>query len=87
MIAVRAGIDDVQAAFELGAAGARATGEPLYRAVRRAPPERAEMTRSANSRTRIAAAPAWSISPGLKIALVKPAFAPTSGAATKSPAS
>jgi hypothetical protein len=32
--AVRAGIDDVQAAYELGAAGARATGERLYRAVR-----------------------------------------------------
>jgi hypothetical protein len=32
--AVRAGIDDVQAAYDLGAAGARATGEPLYRAVR-----------------------------------------------------
>jgi hypothetical protein len=32
--AVRAGIDDVQAAFELGAAGALMTGEQLYRAVR-----------------------------------------------------
>jgi hypothetical protein len=32
--AAHAGIDDVQSAYELGAAGARATGEPLYRAVR-----------------------------------------------------
>jgi hypothetical protein len=32
--AVRAGIDDIDVAFELGAAGARVTGEPLYRAVR-----------------------------------------------------
>ena len=32
--AVRAGIDDVEAAYELGSAGARANGERLYRAVR-----------------------------------------------------
>jgi hypothetical protein len=32
--AVRAGIDDVEVAFELGAAGAGVTGEPLYRTVR-----------------------------------------------------
>jgi hypothetical protein len=36
LAAVRAGIDDVEAAFELGAAGSRLTGEPLYRAVRAA---------------------------------------------------
>jgi hypothetical protein len=36
LAAVRAGIDDVEAAFELGAAGNRLTGEPLYRAVRAA---------------------------------------------------
>jgi hypothetical protein len=36
LAAVRAGIDDVEAAFELGAAGARVTREPLYRAVRAA---------------------------------------------------
>jgi hypothetical protein len=34
LAAVRAGIDDVEVAFELGAAGARVTGEPLYRTVR-----------------------------------------------------
>lgn len=34
--AARAGIDDVVAAFELGEAGHRLTGEPLYRAVRAA---------------------------------------------------
>jgi hypothetical protein len=34
--ASRAGIDDVEVAFELGAAGNHLTGEPLYRAVRRA---------------------------------------------------
>jgi hypothetical protein len=33
---VRAGIDDVDAAFKLGAAGSRLSGEPLYRAVRAA---------------------------------------------------
>ncbi|MDQ3849661.1 MAG: hypothetical protein M3296_03485 [Actinomycetota bacterium] len=32
--AVRAGIDDVEAAFTLGASGGRLTGDPLYRAVR-----------------------------------------------------
>ena len=32
--AARAGIDDIEVAFDLGAAGARLTGEPLYRAVR-----------------------------------------------------
>jgi hypothetical protein len=32
--AVRAGIDDVVAAYELGASGSRLGGEPLYRAVR-----------------------------------------------------
>jgi hypothetical protein len=34
LAAVRAGIDDIEAAFRLGAAGSRLTGEPLYRAVR-----------------------------------------------------
>jgi len=34
LAAVRAGIDDIEVAFELGAAGARVTGEPLYRTVR-----------------------------------------------------
>jgi len=34
--ASRAGIDDVEAAFDLGAAGSRLTGEPLYDAVRTA---------------------------------------------------
>jgi hypothetical protein len=34
LAAVRAGIDDVEVAFELGAAGTRLTGEPLYQAVR-----------------------------------------------------
>ena len=32
--AARAGIDDIEVAFALGAAGSRLTGEPLYRAVR-----------------------------------------------------
>jgi hypothetical protein len=36
LAAVRAGIDDVEAAFELGASRGRLTGEPLYRAVRAA---------------------------------------------------
>jgi hypothetical protein len=36
LAASRAGIDDVEAAFELGAAGSRLTGEPLYDAVRAA---------------------------------------------------
>jgi hypothetical protein len=36
LAAVRAGIDDVQAAFDLGAACGRLTGEPLYRTVRAA---------------------------------------------------
>lgn len=36
LAAVRAGIDDVEAAFELGAAGSRLSGAPLYRAVRAA---------------------------------------------------
>ena len=36
LAAVRAGIDDVEAAFKLGASGTRLTGEPLYRAVRAA---------------------------------------------------
>ncbi|MGH2944247.1 MAG: hypothetical protein ACRDLN_15895, partial [Solirubrobacteraceae bacterium] len=34
--AARAGIDDIEVAFELGAAGAGITGEPLYRSVRAA---------------------------------------------------
>gem|GEM_PF-2352804 len=34
--AARAGIDDIEVAFDLGAAGHRLTGEPLYRAVRAA---------------------------------------------------
>lgn len=34
--AARAGIDDIEVAFELGEAGRRMTGEPLYRAVRAA---------------------------------------------------
>ncbi len=34
--AVRAGIDDTQVAFELGASGSRLSGKPLYRAVRAA---------------------------------------------------
>ena len=34
LAAVRAGINDVEAAFELGASGSRLGGEPLYRAVR-----------------------------------------------------
>jgi hypothetical protein len=34
LAAVRAGIDDVEVAFELGAAGSRGTGEALYRSVR-----------------------------------------------------
>jgi hypothetical protein len=34
--AARAGIDDIEAAFDLGGAGNRLTGEPLYRAVRAA---------------------------------------------------
>ena len=34
--AARAGIDDIEVAFDLGAAGDRLTGEPLYRAVRAA---------------------------------------------------
>jgi hypothetical protein len=34
LAAVRAGIDDVEAAFDLGAASGPLTGEPLYRAVR-----------------------------------------------------
>ena len=34
--AARAGIDDIEVAFELGEAGHRLTGEPLYRAVRAA---------------------------------------------------
>jgi hypothetical protein len=36
LAASRAGIDDVEAAFELGAAGSRFTGDPLYDAVRTA---------------------------------------------------
>jgi hypothetical protein len=36
LAAVRAGIDDVEAAFDLGVAGRALTGEPLYRAVRAA---------------------------------------------------
>ena len=36
LAAVRAGIEDVEASFELGASGARLSGEPLYRAVRSA---------------------------------------------------
>jgi hypothetical protein len=36
LAAVRAGIDDVEAAFELGESGARLGGEPLYGAVRAA---------------------------------------------------
>jgi hypothetical protein len=36
LAASRAGIDDVEAAFELGLAGSRVTGEPLYDAVRAA---------------------------------------------------
>lgn len=36
LVAVRAGIDDVEAAFKLGASGSRLSGEPLYRAVRTA---------------------------------------------------
>jgi hypothetical protein len=36
LVAVRAGIDDVEAAYELGASGSRLSGEPLYRAVRAA---------------------------------------------------
>jgi hypothetical protein len=36
LAAVRAGIDDVEAAFDLGAAWGPLTGEPLYRAVRAA---------------------------------------------------
>lgn len=36
LAASRAGIDDVEAAFELGAAGSRFTGDPLYDAVRAA---------------------------------------------------
>jgi hypothetical protein len=36
LAAVRAGIDDIEVAFELGAAGARVTGGPLYRTVRAA---------------------------------------------------
>ncbi|MEA2138348.1 MAG: hypothetical protein QOG56_1498 [Solirubrobacteraceae bacterium] len=36
LAASRAGIDDVEAAFDLGAAGSCATGEPLYDAVRAA---------------------------------------------------
>lgn len=36
LAAVGAGIDDVEAAFELGASGSRLSGEPLYRAVRAA---------------------------------------------------
>jgi hypothetical protein len=31
LAAVRAGIDDIEVAFALGAAGAHVTGEPLYR--------------------------------------------------------
>lgn len=34
LAAVRAGINDIEAARELGASGSRLTGEPLYRAVR-----------------------------------------------------
>jgi hypothetical protein len=34
LAAVRAGIDDIEVAFDLGAAGARVTGEALYHAVR-----------------------------------------------------
>lgn len=34
--AARSGIDDIEVAFELGAAGSRLTSEPLYRAVRAA---------------------------------------------------
>jgi hypothetical protein len=36
LAAVRAGIDDVEAAFALGASGSRLSGAPLYRAVRSA---------------------------------------------------
>jgi len=36
LAAVRAGIDDIEAAFELGAGGSRLAGEALYRAVRAA---------------------------------------------------
>ena len=36
LAAARAGVDDIEAAFELGAAGSTLTGEALHRAVRRA---------------------------------------------------
>lgn len=36
LAAARAGINDIEVAFELGTAGARVTGEPLYRTIRSA---------------------------------------------------
>jgi hypothetical protein len=43
LAAVRAGIDDIESAFDLGAVGGPLTGEPLYRAVRAATGAPADM--------------------------------------------